>query len=220
VPLATLVEIGRRHRVPVMEDLGSGALVDLSQYGLPKEPLVSESVARGADVVTFSGDKVLGGPQSGMIVGVSRWIREIAKNPLHRALRCDKLTIAALEATLRVYSESSDIARDIPALKALTRSLRDIAETAQLVVAPLAEALGPDFRIAIEDSTSQIGSGALPTDEIPTRVIAIRHASMSAEAIAGRFRSARPPIIGRIKDETFLLDVRTIFDADDLIPRF
>ena len=219
VPLATLVELGRRHGVPVMEDLGSGALVDLSRWGLPREPLVSDSIAIGADVVTFSGDKVLGGPQAGMLAGTSRWIREIAKNPLHRALRCGKLTIAALEATLRVYRESPDVARDVPALKAFTRPLQDIDEMARRALAPLCDALGPGFHVAIEDSTSQIGSGALPTDEIPTKVLAIRHDTTSAEAIAARFRNARPPIIGRIKDAAFLLDVRTIFDPADLIPR-
>ena len=219
VPLAALVDIGRRHGVPVMEDLGSGALVDLSRYGLPREPVVSDSIALGVDVVTFSGDKVLGGPQSGMIAGTSGWIREIAKNPLHRALRCGKLTIAALEATLRVYRESPDVAAEIPALRAFTRPLQEIDEMARRVVAPLGAALGPGFGLTIEDSTSQIGSGALPTDEIPTRVIAIRHDAVNAEAIAERFRKARPPIIGRIKDGAFLLDVRTIFNPDDLIPR-
>jgi L-seryl-tRNA(Ser) seleniumtransferase len=218
VPLAMLVDIGRRHGVPVMEDLGSGALVDLSLYGLPKEPMVSESIALGVDVVTFSGDKVLGGPQSGMLAGTARWIREIARNPLHRALRCDKLTIAALEATLRLYRESTDIAADIPALRAFTRPLHDIDEMARLVLPPLGAALGPAFRLTIEDSTSQIGSGALPTDEIPTKVVAIRHDREDAEAIAERFRNAKPPIIGRIKDGAFLLDVRTIFNPDDLIP--
>jgi L-seryl-tRNA(Ser) seleniumtransferase len=219
VPLATLVEIGARHGVPVMEDLGSGALIDIGRYGLPKEPVVSDSIALGVDVVTFSGDKVLGGPQAGLLAGRSRWIREIAKNPLHRALRCGKLTIAALEATLRLYRESTDVAADIPALRAFTRPLHDIDEMARRVVTPLGAALGPGFRLAIEDSTSQIGSGALPIDEIPTRVIVIRHEALSADAIAERFRSARPPIIGRIKGAAFLLDVRTIFDPDDLIPR-
>ena len=218
VPLAALVEIGRQHGVPVMEDLGSGALLDLSRYGLPKEPLVADSIALGTDVVTFSGDKVLGGPQAGMLAGTSRWITEIAKNPLHRALRCGKLTIAALEATLRLYRESTDVAQEIPALRAFSRPLQEIDETAQRAVTPLGEALGPGFRITIEDSTSQIGSGALPTDEIPTRVIAIRHDAVSADTIAERFRNARPPIIGRIKEGAFLLDVRTIYDPDDLVP--
>ena len=220
VELSTLVDIGKRHRIPVMEDLGSGALVDLSQYGLPKEPLVSERVAIGADVVTFSGDKVLGGPQAGLLVGGEAWIREIARNPLHRALRCGKLTIAALEATLRLYRESPNIAEEIPALKAFTRPLDEIEEMGRRLLPALRQALGSQFLISLENSTSQIGSGALPTEEIPTKVVAIRHESAGADWIAERFRGARTPIIGRIKDGLFLLDLRTIFDPDDLIPRW
>jgi len=220
VELTTLVEIGKRRNVPVMEDLGSGALVDLSQYGLPKEPLVSERVAIGADVVTFSGDKILGGPQAGLLVGKKAWIREIAGNPLHRALRCGKLTIAALEATLRLYRESPDIAEEIPALKAFTRPLDEIEDTGRRLLPALRQALGGEFRVSLEDSTSQIGSGALPTEEIPTKVVAICHEAAGADWIAERFRGARPRIIGRIKDGSFLLDLRTIFDPDDLIPRW
>ena len=220
VELSTLVDIGKRHRIPVMEDLGSGALVDLSQYGLPKEPLVSERVAIGADVVTFSGDKVLGGPQAGLLVGRKAWIREIARNPLHRALRCGKLTIAALEATLRLYRESPNIAEEIPALKAFTRPLDEIEEMGRRLLPALRQALGSQFLISLENSTSQIGSGALPTEEITTKVVAIRHESAGADWIAERFRGARTPIIGRIKDGLFLLDLRTIFDPDDLIPRW
>ena len=220
VELARLVEIGQRHNVPVMQDLGSGALVDLSQYGLPKEPLVSDSIALGADVVTFSGDKVLGGPQAGLLVGRTAAIREIAQNPLHRAVRCGKLTIAALEATLRLYRESPHIVEEIPALKAFARALDEIEETGRRVLPALRHALGSEFHVSLEDSTSQIGSGALPTEEIPTKVVAIRHERADADWIAARFRSARPPIIGRIKDGSFLLDVRTIFDPDDLIPHW
>lgn len=220
VALPELVAIGARHNVPVMEDLGSGALVDLSAYGMPKEPLVKERVTVGADVVTFSGDKVLGGPQAGLLVGKKVWIDQIARNPLHRAVRCDKLTLAALEATLRLYQQSPNVAAEIPALKAFTRPLAEIEQMAQRVLPALQSALGEDFRISLEDSTSQIGSGALPTEEIPTKVIAVRHGRESADAIAARFRRAHPPIIGRIKDDSFLLDLRTVFEPDDLIPRW
>src|SRR5437867_995028 len=128
VGLEQLVEIGRKHQLPVMEDLGSGALVDLSQSGLPKEPLVGEQIALGADIVTFSGDKLLGGPQAGLIAGKKEWLSRIRQNPLHRALRCSKLTIAALEATLRLYQQSLDVIDEIPTLRALTRPLREIEE--------------------------------------------------------------------------------------------
>jgi L-seryl-tRNA(Ser) seleniumtransferase len=220
VGLSELVAIGKKHNVPVMEDLGSGALVDLSVYGLPKEPVVAERVSMGADIVTFSGDKVLGGPQAGLIVGTKARVREIARNPLHRALRCGKITIAALEATLRVYRESPDVATDIPTLEAFTRPLPVIREMGARVLPALEKALGQEFRLSLEESTSQIGSGALPTEELPSAVIAIQHDNLGADKIAARFRRARPPIIGRIKDGRFLLDLRTIGNPEDLIPNW
>jgi L-seryl-tRNA(Ser) seleniumtransferase len=220
VGLADLVTIGKSHHLPVMEDLGSGALVDLSDYGLPKEPVVAERIALGADIVTFSGDKLLGGPQAGLVVGKRLWVRQLAKNPLHRALRCGKLTLAPLEATLRLYEQSPDIARDIPTLKAFTRPIDAIHAMGTRLLPLLQRALGKEFRISLEESTAQIGSGALPTEEISTRVIAIEREDVSAERIAERFRSARPPIIGRIKGDRFLLDLRTVFDAEDLIPKW
>jgi L-seryl-tRNA(Ser) seleniumtransferase len=220
VPLQELVAIGKAVRVPVMVDLGSGALVDLGRYGLPKEPVVSEVVASGAEVVTFSGDKVLGGPQAGLIVGTRAAIDQIRSNPLHRALRCGKLTLAALEATLQLYRSSPDIAAAIPTLKAFTRPLDDIEAVGHEVVPALKKTLGPDYLVSLEDSTSQMGSGALPTEEIPTKVIVVEHSRMTADEIAQAFRGARPPIIGRIRNDRFLLDIRTIYDADDLIPRW
>jgi L-seryl-tRNA(Ser) seleniumtransferase len=220
VGLSDLVSIGRRHSVPVMEDLGSGALVDLSKYGLPKEPMVGERIAAGADLVTFSGDKVLGGPQAGLVAGKAALVTQLAKNPLHRALRCGKLTIAALEATLRLYRESASIADDIPALRAFTRPIAEIEETARRAVPAIASVLGPGFRVSVDEGTSQIGSGALPTDEIPTRVIVVEHHELEAHHIAARFREAQPPIIGRVKDGRFLLDARTIFDPMELVPHW
>jgi L-seryl-tRNA(Ser) seleniumtransferase len=220
VPLGELVAIGRRHHIPVMEDLGSGALVDLSQYGLPKEPLVSEQVALGAEIVTFSGDKVLGGPQAGLIVGTRTWLTQIARNPLHRAVRCGKVTIAALEATLKLYQQSSEITSEIPTLRTFTRSLREIEELGTKVVPSLRRALGEGFHVSLEDSTCQAGSGALPTEELPTKVIAVESNGVTAEGLAAQFRAAHPPIIGRIHDGRFLLDLRTIFGVEELIPRW
>jgi L-seryl-tRNA(Ser) seleniumtransferase len=220
VELAALVAIGRRRSLPVMEDLGSGALVDLGRYGLPREPVVAERVAIGADLVTFSGDKVLGGPQAGLLVGRQALIAAIGSNPLHRALRCGKLTIAALEATLRLYRESPDLATDIPALRAMTRPVDELDTAGQAALPLLQAALGDQFRVALEDATSQIGSGALPTEEIPTKVLAIHHLTEGADWIADRFRAAAPPIIGRIRDGAFLLDLRTIDDPHDLVPNW
>jgi L-seryl-tRNA(Ser) seleniumtransferase len=220
VGLEDLVAIGKKHKIPVMEDLGSGALIDLSRHGLPKEPLVGERVALGADVVTFSGDKILGGPQAGLVVGKKNYLQQMSKNPLHRALRCGKLTLAALEATLRLYQQSASVVDEIPTLKAFTRKLEDIEAIGTHVLQALQGALGGDFRLSLEDSTAQIGSGALPTEEIATKVIAIENKKVGADKIAERFRRADPPIIGRIKDGRFLLDLRAIFDPKDLIPNF
>jgi L-seryl-tRNA(Ser) seleniumtransferase len=220
VTLDQLVAIGKKHNIPVMEDLGSGALIDLSTYGLPKEPIVSDRIRAGADVVTFSGDKILGGPQAGLMVGSQEWIGRINKNHLQRALRCGKLTLAALEATLRLYRQSPDITQAIPTLRAFTRPLDEIREFGKAVLPKLQATLGDGFRLVLEDSTSQIGSGALPTEELPTVVIAVEHPKLNATVIAKKFRDANPPIIGRIKEDRFLLDLRTIFDMADLEPKF
>jgi len=220
VTLEQMVAIGRKHNLPVMEDLGSGALIDLSKYGLPKEPLVGERIAAGADVVTFSGDKILGGPQAGLMVGKKELIGKINKNHLQRALRCGKLTLAALEATLRRYRQSPNIVEEIPTLRAFTRPVDEVRAMGQSLLPKLESVLGNDFHLALQDSTSQIGSGAMPTEELPTVVITIENAKLSANAIAKKFRQADPPIIGRIQADKFLLDLRTIFDADDLVPNF
>jgi len=220
VTLDQLVAIGKKHKIPVMEDLGSGALIDLSKYGLPKEPLVSERIRAGADVVTFSGDKILGGPQAGLMVGSREWIDRVNKNHLQRALRCGKLTLAALEATLRLYRQSPDVTQAIPTLRAFTRPVDEIREFGAAVLPRLQAALGDSFLLKLEESTSQIGSGALPTEELPSLAISIDHAKLSAATIAKKFRGANPPIIGRIKDDRFLLDLRTIFDPEDMIPNF
>jgi L-seryl-tRNA(Ser) seleniumtransferase len=220
VSLEELVAIAKRRKLPVMEDLGSGALVDLSRYGLPKEPLVAERIAAGADLVTFSGDKILGGPQAGLMAGKKDIISRINKNHLQRALRCGKVTLAALEATLRLYRQSPDITRAIPTLRVFTRSLPEIRAVGEKATAKLQAALGEEFAIELEESTSQIGSGALPAEELPTFVLAITHDSLNPTVIAATFRGANPPIIGRIKDDRFLLDLRTIFDPDDLVPKF
>jgi L-seryl-tRNA(Ser) seleniumtransferase len=220
VTLEQLVAIGKKHQLPVMEDLGSGALIDLSKYGLPKEPIVAERIQAGAELVSFSGDKILGGPQAGLLVGKKNWIGRINKNHLQRALRCGKLTLAALEATLRQYRQSPNIAQEIPTLRAFTRPMDEIRALGEALVPRLEAALGASFRVQLKESTAQIGSGALPTEELPTAVVSVEHAKLSANAIAQKFRAANPPIIGRIKEDRFLLDLRTIFDANDLIPQF
>jgi L-seryl-tRNA(Ser) seleniumtransferase len=220
VELEQMVAIGRKHNLPVMEDLGSGALIDLSKYGLPKEPIVAERIQAGADIVTFSGDKILGGPQAGLMVGKKELIGKMSKNHLQRALRCGKLTLAALEATLRRYRQSPNIVEEIPTLRAFTRPVDEVRAMGVQLLPKLETALGKDFHLSLQDSTSQIGSGAMPTEELPTVVITIENSKLSANIIAKRFRQANPPIIGRINDDKFLLDLRTIFDVNDLIPVF
>ncbi|HEV8720452.1 MAG TPA: L-seryl-tRNA(Sec) selenium transferase [Candidatus Binatia bacterium] len=220
VTLEELVAIGKKHNLPVMEDLGSGALIDLSKYGLPKEPIVADRIHAGADVVTFSGDKILGGPQAGLMVGKKALIGRMSKNHLQRALRCGKLTLAALEATLRRYRQSPDIVQEIPTLRAFTRPLDEIRALGDELLPKLQAALGQGFRVQLQPSTAQIGSGALPIEELPTVVVSVEHPKLSANIIAQKFRAAHPPIIGRINDDRFLLDLRTIFDSNDLIPNF
>jgi len=220
VTLEELVAIGKKHNLPVMEDLGSGAFIDLSQHGLPKEPIVAERIQAGASVVTFSGDKILGGPQAGLMVGKKELISKMNKNHLQRALRCGKLTLAALEATLRRYRQSPNIVEEIPTLRAFTRSVDEIRAVGEELLPKLKVALGAEFQIQLEESTAQIGSGALPTEELPTVVVTVAHPKLSANAIAQKFRKANPPIIGRINDNRFLLDLRCIFDANDFVPKF
>ena len=219
VALEALVTLGHARKLPVMEDLGAGALIDLSTYGLPKEPVVAERIAQGADVVTCSADKLLGGPQAGIIVGRAEWIAKIKRNPLKRALRPDKLTLAALSATLRIYRRSPDLRRDLPTLHWLARSREDLQDVAERAVPLLQRALGGEFTLAVAEAPAQIGSGALPERTLSSIVITVRHASLSAEKIARRFRQADPPILGRIHDGVFLLDVRGIEDAADLVPK-
>jgi L-seryl-tRNA(Ser) seleniumtransferase len=218
VLLAELVALGREHAIPVMEDLGAGALIDLSTYGLPKEPVVAERVAAGADVVTFSGDKLLGGPQAGIIVGRKEWIARIKQNPLKRALRPDKLTLAALSGTLRLYRRSPDLAAELPTLRWLTRPREEMDAIAAAALPLLHERLGGEFSLTVEEAKAQIGSGALPEEEMPSRVIAIRHPTITAEKIAARFRAADTPILGRIHGDAFLLDLRGVFRMEDLAP--
>ena len=172
--------------------------------------MVRERVAAGAGVVTFSGDKLLGGPQAGIIVGRRDSIERIKRNPLKRALRCDKLTIAALSATLRIYLRSKDIGSELPTLRILGRSKSEIAAMAPRAREILVERLGAEYRVEIVDATSQVGSGAMPVKELDTVALRVTHPRRSANAIAAMFRRAR--IIGRIVEDSFQLDLRTVED--------
>jgi len=209
VTLEDLVEIGRERGIDVMEDLGAGALIDLTEYGIPREPIVRDRIAAGATVVTFSGDKLLGGPQAGVIVGRRTAIDRIKRNPLKRALRCDKLTLAALAATMRLYLRSRDLGDELPILRILRRSVREIGAIAPRAREILADRLA-GYAIEIVDTASQVGSGAMPVEELKSVALRVSHPEKSANAIAAMFRHAR--IIGRIADDSFILDLRTIED--------
>ena len=210
VALEDLVEIGRARGLDVMEDLGAGALVDLAEYGVPREPLVRDRIAAGAAVVTFSGDKILGGPQAGIIVGRRTVIDRIKRNPLKRALRCDKLTLAALAATLRLYLRSRDLASELPTLRMLSRRASDIGSIARRAREIVAERLAEGYAVEIVEAASQVGSGAMPVAELKSVALRVTHREKSANAIATMFRRAR--IIGRVADDSFYLDLRTIED--------
>lgn len=218
VELADLAAVGRERGVPIMEDLGSGALVDLSRYGLPREPVVAERLRAGADLVTFSGDKLLGGPQAGIVVGRADLVDAINRNPLKRALRCDKLTLAALAATLRLYRTDPDLAAALPTLRWLTRPPAEMRAVGTAAVARLREFLGQEYVVEIVESQSEIGSGALPVESLPTLAVSVTHAAIGSQDIARRFRNAATPIVGRIQAGRFLLDLRGIFDPGDLVP--
>ena len=214
VPLKELVGIGRRHDVPVMEDLGSGSLLDFSTYGLKREPTVQDSVAAAADLITFSGDKLLGGPQTGLIVGKASWMERIRKNPLTRALRIDKLTLAALESTLRLYRDENTAANVIPTLRMITLDGAIIRQQAESLKVRL-DALSIDgLQSELVPASSRPGGGALPSLELPTTCLAVTIAGRSAGSVERAMRSHQPPIIGRVENDRFLMDLRTVQEAD------
>jgi L-seryl-tRNA(Ser) seleniumtransferase len=214
VPLAELVTLGERSGIPVMEDLGSGMFIDFSRYGLVKEPTVQETVATGADVVTFSGDKLLGGPQAGIIVGKKDPLERIKKNPITRALRIDKMTLAALESTLHLYRDEKQAIEEIPTLRMMLMPLDAIASLAERLRTALEAACGDRLHIALLDRTSRAGGGSLPLLRLPTRCVGVRAAGMSASRVERAMRGYCPPIVGRIEDDLFVMDPRTLQEEE------
>jgi L-seryl-tRNA(Ser) seleniumtransferase len=208
-----VVKLGKKYNIPVMWDLGSGSFLDLSAYGSGSEPTVQQALNSGVDVLTFSGDKLLGGPQAGLVLGKKVYLDLIRTNPLTRALRLDKLTLAALEVTLSQYLDREKAVKDIPTLWMLTQSLSEIQRKADLLLSGIKRPAS-GVMVSIQDDTSQSGGGALPMGNFPTKTVCIRHNCMSANQIESRLRLGRPHIIARIKEGMVVFDPRTLNDKD------
>ena len=213
-PMEALTQLGTQHGIPTMEDLGSGALIDMTVYGLPHEPLVGERIASGVDVVTFSGDKLLGGPQAGIIAGKAEWIEKMRKNPMMRALRVDKLIIAGLSATLQRYLIGGSDDAQFPMLDRYTRTMEALHTLAGELKEQLQDRFGEKIDIQVSETYGQIGSGALPVEILPSVALVLEPSGISAEMLAAHFRSATTPVIGRIKNDRFWLDLRTVYEKE------
>ncbi len=209
--------------LPFMVDLGSGTLADLTRLGLPREPTPMETLARGTDLVSFSGDKLLGGPQAGMLIGKAALLDRLRGNPMKRAMRCDRMTLAALEAVLRLYADPDRLRERVPTLRLLTRSREQIAETARTVLPSLQRWAGRDWRAELVDTDSQIGSGSLPVDLLPSTALRLcradgaRTSGRALDELAARLRSLPVPVIGRLAEGALLLDMRCLEDASPLL---
>ncbi len=212
-----LGELGNRLKIPVYEDIGSGALIDLSEYGFVKVPTVRDSINAGIDIISFSGDKLLGGTQAGIIVGKKKFIDKMKKNHLNRAIRIDKLTLIALEEVLRFYRNPDMVVNSLPSVKMLCETVSSVKERCEkLKLLIEKKSNSTRFDINIVENFSQVGGGAMPMQNIPTYVLSILHDRLSANEIADKLRQAEIPIIGRIEDDMVILDVRTLLEGDDI----
>jgi len=214
VPLVELVSLAAKHNLPVMEDLGSGCLVDLSRFGLAKEPTVGEVIRAGVDVVTFSGDKLLGGPQAGLILGKKEIIAQIKQNPMNRALRIDKFTLAGLEAVLRLYFDEEKAIAAIPTLAMLAMPLAAIDRRAKRLRRLIAKELAPVCRVELKNIASMVGGGSLPEQPLLSRAVALAPLSRSVNDLEKGLRELSLPVLGRIEDDWLLLDMRTVADKE------
>ena len=215
VDLPELVKLGRQHNIPVVNDLGSGSLIDFSPYGLMQEPTVQEVVKTGVDVITFSGDKLLGGPQAGIIVGKRSILQTLIKNPLNRALRIDKLTLAALESTLQLYLDPESVIEKVPTLRMITMTKAELSSRTSRFKEKLLKNLPDTITVHIKEDISQVGGGALPEQHIPTTVIALQSKVFSVQECEERLRHHKPPVIARIHKDQLLIDLRTVAEEEE-----
>ncbi|MEM1432920.1 MAG: L-seryl-tRNA(Sec) selenium transferase [Pseudomonadota bacterium] len=216
ITLPELAAVGRKHDLPVVEDLGSGALIDLARFGLPAEPRPDQSLASGADLVLFSGDKLLGGPQAGIIVGRADLIAALNRNPLKRALRLDKLVLTALDATLKLYEDPETLAEQLPILRLFSAADATLDERGKLFLDTLAP-LQPEYQLSIVDSHCQVGSGAQPDTQLPSRALKLEPpAGVSCDAVLAALRAAPTPVIGRVQQQAVWLDLRAAEQAQQI----
>jgi L-seryl-tRNA(Ser) seleniumtransferase len=215
--LAELSKIGRAHQLPVVHDLGGGILLELKNFGLPDEPVVEASIQAGANLITFSGDKIIGGPQAGLIVGDATLVQRVKRNPFMRALRCDKLTLSLLETALQLFLKPSEIQERHPVLRMLSEPIESVKQRALEMASKLREMR--DFEIVVEKSTAEAGSGALPVEALPSYAVGIRSEKCSDIALAARLRRTEPPVIAYTRNRWLWLDVRTIhpLEIDKLV---
>lgn len=214
-PVEELVKLAKEHGLPVIDDLGSGALVDLKEFGLETEPMVQDSIRAGVDVACFSGDKLIGGPQAGIIVGKAQTIAKIRKNPLARAFRVGKMTIAGMEATLRLFLNREKLRLEHPTYRMLSLNLKELEERAEAVAEKLRPLCTGGTDVSVVDEVSQVGSGSVPTETISTKALRVKPAARSVLELAKKLRYNVPPIFARVHKEAVLLDFRTIQPDED-----
>jgi len=214
VSLTDLKTLAHSRVLPIVHDIGSGCLLDFTSRGLPPEPVVARSIRDGADIVTFSGDKLLGGPQSGIAVGKKELVDRMKANPLCRALRCDKMTYPVLEATLKLFLDEKSLVEELPALRMAAATAEEIGERARQFIELMGTKIGASCKLQIIDGTSEMGSGSMPGHSIPSRLVAISCNGLSADELAHRLRLSEPPVFGRIADGRYLLDLRTVLHEE------